>query len=161
MRPISTKNKNGFCRGSPTCPCGATPQHFMFTIPHSSSLDTGTFSDRLCGRCRRAAHCGRARVYAAFRSAGRADSFAGSGVAKLRAVAASGWPKAMDNILKAFELASMTTEQVIPPSNSCERCACPALPITVHSASAAHSRTQRDKGDLHLSPQNGGGGRQG
>eukprot|EP00966_Prymnesium_polylepis_P157241 3634357-Prymnesium_polylepis.1 len=24
--------------GQPTCPCGATPEHFMFTIPHSSSL---------------------------------------------------------------------------------------------------------------------------
>eukprot|EP00966_Prymnesium_polylepis_P132302 3059288-Prymnesium_polylepis.1 len=39
----------------------------------------------------------------------------------------------------------MTTEQVSLPSNSCKRCACPTLPSTVRSPSAARSRMQRDK----------------
>ena len=34
----------------------------------------------------------------------------------------------------------------------CERCACPALPITVRSPPAARSRTQRDQGNLQSVP---------
>eukprot|EP00966_Prymnesium_polylepis_P096268 2230663-Prymnesium_polylepis.1 len=51
----------------------------------------------------------------------------------------------------------MTTEQVSLPSNSCECCACPTLPSTVRSSSAARSRTQRDEGNLHLVPPLNGG----
>eukprot|EP00966_Prymnesium_polylepis_P224195 5186406-Prymnesium_polylepis.2 len=51
----------------------------------------------------------------------------------------------MDAILRGFEkcVASMTIKQASLPSISCERCACPTLPSTVRSPSAARSRTQR------------------
>ena len=78
-----------------------------------------------------AAHCVRARVCAACRSAGRAGRSPAPALRTLRTCASllpPGRPSAMDNILRAFEkcvASMMTTEQVSPPSNLRESCVFP------------------------------------